>query len=70
MQYTPGTMETDLLNEAKTRELYNLVSDISEQHDLASLYPDRTTRLAGLLSNELKKEKKLKCLPGKVLVKQ
>ncbi len=41
----------------KKLELYNLASDISEQHDLASLYPDRTTRLAGLLGNELRKRK-------------
>ena len=45
------------LMKQKKLELYNLASDISEQHDLASLYPDRTTRLAGLLSNELKKRK-------------
>jgi arylsulfatase A-like enzyme len=52
-----GPWKLIYLMKQKKLELYNLVSDINEQHDLVSLYPDRTTRLAGLLSNELKKRK-------------
>ena len=35
-------------------ELYNLREDISEQHDLANLYPEKVRALAGLLSQKLK----------------